>query len=166
MKVSKFYLYNIQICLICLNAQPMWMVCFRPPESLRINTRNNYLKLNHLLQKTSTGQGRLFCIGLAMVTEFHKSWRKPKHLNPFKYKMKLNYLNDRSNSNLWNNWWFDYALAIIKNIFLLHCNWRIILKIRLFACFVLSLPYCLFLTNIAIKINLFCLFLIFYSLLI
>ena len=35
-----------------------------------------------------------------------------------KHKMKHYYLNDLSNPNLWNVGRFDYALAIIKNIFL------------------------------------------------
>ena len=65
------------------------------------------------------------------------------------------YLDDLSNPNLWNVGGFDYALAIIKNIFLfikqIFLNlfflcpvslWlKTTKKIRLFACFVLSLPY-------------------------
>ena len=45
---------------------------FRPAENIRINTRNNFLKLNHPFQKTSTGEKGLCYIRSALGTEFQK----------------------------------------------------------------------------------------------
>ena len=45
-------------------------------------------------------------------------FKKTRNLNTFKHKIKHYCLNDLSNPNLWNVGRFDYALAIIKNIFL------------------------------------------------
>ena len=45
---------------------------FRPAENIRINTRNNLLKLNHPFQKTSTGEKGLCYIRSALGTEFQK----------------------------------------------------------------------------------------------
>ena len=138
---------------------------FRPAENMKINTRNSFLKLNHPFQKTSTRQKGLPYIGPAIWKRIPEIIRKTRNLNTFKHKMKQYYLNDLSNPNFWNVGRFDYALAItiIKNIFLfvkqiflhsfcfLFCfvsfflhysDWRTTMKIRLFTCFVLSLPYC------------------------
>ena len=127
---------------------------FRPAENMRINTRNSFLKLNHPFWKTSTGQKGLSYIGPAIWNRIPEIIKKTRNLNTFKHKMKHYYLNDLFDPNLWNVGGFDYA--IIKNIllfikqiflhlfffFLLHSDWRTTMKIRLFACFVLSLPYC------------------------
>ena len=55
-------------------------------------------------------------LDLLFGTEFQKFLRKPE-IWILSNKMK-HYLNDLSNPNLWNVGRFDYALAIIKNIFL------------------------------------------------
>ena len=129
---------------------------FRPAGNMRINTRNSFLKLNHPFRKTSTGQKSLSYIGRAIWNRIPEIIKKTRYLNTFKHKMKHCYLNDLSKPNLWNVGRFDYALVIIKNIFLfvkqiflhpfflflLYSDWRTTMKIRLFACFVLSLPYC------------------------
>ena len=91
---------------------------FRPAENMRINTRNSFLKLNHPFRKTSTGQKGLSYIGPAIWNRIPEIIKKTRNLNTFKHKMKHYYLNDLSNPNLWNVGRFDYALAIIKNIFL------------------------------------------------
>ena len=91
---------------------------FRPAENMRINTRNSFLKLNHPFWKTSTGQKGLSYIGPAIWNRIPEIIKKTRNLNTFKHKMKHYYLNDLSNPNLWNVGRFDYALAIIKNIFL------------------------------------------------
>ena len=91
---------------------------FRPAENMKINTRNSFLKLNHPFQKTSTRQKGLSYIGSAIWNRIPEIIKKTRNLNTFKHKMKHYYLNDLSNPNLWNVGRFDYALAIIKNIFL------------------------------------------------
>ena len=90
----------------------------RPAENMRINLRNSFLKLNHLFQKTSTGWKGLSNIRPAIWNRIPEIIKKTRNLNTFKHKMKHYYLNDLSNPNLWNVGRFDYALAIIKNIFL------------------------------------------------
>ena len=85
---------------------------------MRINTRNGFLKLNHPFRKTSTEQKGLSYIGPAIWNKIPEIIKKTRNLNTFKHKMKHYYLNDLSNPNLWNVGRFDYALAIIKNIFL------------------------------------------------
>ena len=126
---------------------------FRPDENMRINRRNNFRKLNHPFRKTSTGQKGLSYIGPDIWNRIPEIIKKTRNLNTFKHKMKQYYLNDLSNPNLWNIAGLDYALAIIKNIFLfikqiflhlfpqLHSGWRIRMKIRLFVWFVSSLSY-------------------------
>ena len=124
---------------------------FRPAENIRIKTRNSYLKLNHPFRKTSTEQSSLSCL---FWTKFQKFGRKP-NIWILSTKIKHYHLNDLSNPNLWNVGGFDYAFAVIKNflfllnkyfyifmLFLLHSDLRTTMKIRLFACFVLSSPYC------------------------
>ena len=91
---------------------------FRPAENMRINRRNSFLKLNHPFRKTSTGQKGLSYIGPAIWNKIPEIFKKTRNLNTFKPKMKHYYLNDLSNLNLWNVGRFDYAFAIIKNIFL------------------------------------------------
>ena len=93
---------------------------FRPALNMRINTRNSFLKLNHPFRKTSTGQKGLSYIGPAIWNRIPEIIKKTRNLNTFKHKMKHYYLNDLSNPNLWNVGRFDYALAIIKNIFSLN----------------------------------------------
>ena len=128
---------------------------FRLAENMRINTRNSFLKLNHPFRKTSTGKSVCLILDLLFWTECQKLLKKPRNLNTFKHKMKHYYLKDLSNPNLWNVGRFDYALAIKKNIFLfvkqiflhpffflVNSYWRTTMKKRLFACFVLFLPYC------------------------
>ena len=39
---------------------------FRPPENIRTNARNSYLKLNHSLQEKSTGKNGLSYTGLVI----------------------------------------------------------------------------------------------------
>ena len=91
---------------------------FRLAENMRINTKNSFLKLNHPFRNTSTGQKGLSYIGPAIWNRIPEIIKKTRNLNTFKHKMKHYYLNDLSNPNLWNVGRFDYALAIIKNIFL------------------------------------------------
>ena len=115
---------------------------------------NFLIYLNYPFRKTSTGQKGLPYIGPAIWSRIPEIIKKTRNLNTFKHKMKHYYLNDLSNPNLWNVGRFDYALAIIKNIFifvqeifphpfffLFHSDWGTTMKIRLFACSVLSLPY-------------------------
>ena len=45
------------------NAQPIWMKFSDRLKKMRINTRESFLKLNHPLRKTSTGQKSLSYIG-------------------------------------------------------------------------------------------------------
>ena len=127
---------------------------FRPAENIRINTRNSYLKLRHPFRKNSTGQNGFSYIGPAIWNRIPETLEKTKNLNTFKHKIKRYYLNDLSNPNLWNIAGFDYVLVVVKNIFLfikqiflhlffflLHSDWRITIKARLFVCFALSLSY-------------------------
>ena len=93
---------------------------FRPAENIRINTRNSFIKLNHPFRNASTGQKGLSYIGPAIWTRISEILKKTENFNTFKHKMKHYYLNDLSNPNLSNVGGFDYALAIIKNIFLLN----------------------------------------------
>ena len=127
---------------------------FTTAEKMRTNTRNSFLKLKHPFRKTSIGQKGLFYIGPAIWNRFQEIFKKTRNLNAIWYNMKHYYLNNLSGPNLWNGGRFDYALAIIKNIFLfikqiflhpffffslLHSDWKTTIKIMLFACFVLSL---------------------------
>ena len=106
-------LYCIQNqCLAYMNE------VFWPAENVRKDTRISFLKLNHPFQKTSTRQKSLSYIGPAIWNRIPEIFKKTRNLNTFKHKMKHYYLNDLSNPNLWNVGRFDYALAIIKNIFL------------------------------------------------
>ena len=91
---------------------------FRLAEKIRINTRNSYPKLNHPFRKTSTKQKGLSYIGPAIWRRIPEILKKTKNLNTFKHKMKHYYLNDLSNPYLWHIGECDYALAIIKIIFL------------------------------------------------
>ena len=91
---------------------------FRPTENIRINTRNCYFKLKHPSRNTSTRQNGLSDIGPAIWKRIREILKKTKNSNTFKHKMKHYYLNDLSNPNLWIIGGFDYAFAIIKNIFL------------------------------------------------
>ena len=52
---------------------------FRPAENIRINTRNNYLKLSHPFRKTSTGQNGLSYIGPAIWNRIPEILKKPKN---------------------------------------------------------------------------------------
>ena len=122
---------------------------FRLVENIRINTRNSYLKLSHPFQKkNSTGQNDfLYINGPAIWNWISEILEKTKNLNSFKRKMKHYYLNDISNSNLWNIGGFFYVLAIIRNVFRfigqiylhLQTDWRSTMKISPFTYFVLSL---------------------------
>ena len=49
---------------------------FRPVKNIRINTRNNYLKLNHPFRKTSTGQNGLSYIGSAIWNIIQETLKK------------------------------------------------------------------------------------------
>ena len=69
-------------------------------KKMRINTRNSFLKLNHPLQKASTGQKGLSCIGPAIWNRIPEIIKKTRNLNTFKHKTKRYYLNDLSNPNL------------------------------------------------------------------
>ena len=73
---------------------------FRPAENIRINTRNSYLKLSHPFRKNSTGQNSLSYSEPAIWNRIPEIFKKTKHLNTFKHKMKQYYLNDISNPNL------------------------------------------------------------------
>ena len=124
---------------------------FRLVENIRINTRNSYLKLSHpffFKKKNSTVQNDfLYINGPAIWNWISEILEKTKNLNSFKCKMKHYYLNDISNSNLWNIGGFCYVLAIIRNVFLfigqiflhLQTDWRSTMKIRPFTYFGLSL---------------------------
>ena len=90
---------------------------FKPAENIRINMRNSYLKLNHPFRNDS-GQNGLSYIGPAICNRIPAILKRIKNLNTFKHKMKHYYLTDLSNPNLWNVGGFDYALGIIKIIFL------------------------------------------------
>ena len=91
---------------------------FTTAENMRTNTRNSFLKLKHPFRNTSIGQKGLFCIGPAIWNRFQEIFKKTRNLNDIWYNMKHYYLNNLSGPNLWNGGRFDYALAIIKNIFL------------------------------------------------
>ena len=117
--------HRFQQCVTCTvfkfvqNKCPVYMnEALRPAENMRINLRNSFLKLNHLFQKTSTGWKGLSNIRPAIWNRIPEIIKKTRNLNTFKHKMKHYYLNDLSNPNLWNVGRFDYALTIIKNIFL------------------------------------------------
>ena len=69
---------------------------FRPAENMRINARVGFLKLNHPLRKTSTGQKGLSYIGPAIWNRIPEIFKKTRNLNTFKHKMKHYYLNDLS----------------------------------------------------------------------
>ena len=45
---------------------------FRPAENMRINSKNNFLKLNHPFRKTSTGQKGLSYFGPAIWNRIFK----------------------------------------------------------------------------------------------
>ena len=91
---------------------------YRPAENIRVNTRNNYLKLPHSFRETTTEQNGLSYIGPAIWNRIPEIFMKTKNLNTFKHKMKHHYLNDLSNPNFSNIGGFDYVLAIIRIIFL------------------------------------------------
>ena len=141
---------------------------------MRINSINSFLKLNHPFRKTSTGQKDLSYIGPAIWKRIPEIFKKTRNLNTFKHTMRRYYLNNLSNPNLWNVGRFDYTLAIIKNIFLFiiqifehpfflfPASLWLKVKIRLFACFVLSLPYC-FLSLILLLISTFFSFVVIFS---
>ena len=93
-------------------------VVFRPAENMRIRTRNSFLKQNHPFRKTSTGQKVLSYTGLPIWNRVPQIFKKTRNLNTFKHKMEHYYLNDLSNPNLRNVGGFDYALAVIKNIYI------------------------------------------------
>ena len=130
--------------------------------------RNSYLKLGHPFRKTSTWQNVLCYIGPAIWNRIPEILRKTKYLNTFKHKMKQYYLNDLSNPNIWNIDGFDYALAIIKNIyiyfFLMHSDWRTTMKIRLF--FVIFVIFFFFSLILLLTLAFFVCCYFFYSLLI
>ena len=93
-KVSTMcHLYNIQICSKQMPSLYEWS--FQTGSNMRIKARNSFLKLNILFEKPVPD--KKVCLILDL-----------KHY----------YLNDLSDSNLLNVGRFDYALAIIKNIFL------------------------------------------------
>ena len=69
-------------------------------KKMRINTRKSFLKLNHPLRKTSTGQKSLSYIGPAIWNRISEIIKKTRNLNTFKHKTKHYYLNDLSNPNL------------------------------------------------------------------
>ena len=91
---------------------------FRPAENMRINMRKNFLKLDNPFRKTSTGQKDLSYIGPATWNRIPEIIKKTRNLNIFKHKTKHYHLNVLSNPNLLDVGRFDYALAIINNIFL------------------------------------------------
>ena len=83
------------------NKCPAYMIeVFRPAENMRINARNNFLKLNHPFRKTSTGQKGLSYSGPAIWNRIPEIIKKTRNLNTFKHKIKHYYLNDLSNPNL------------------------------------------------------------------
>ena len=142
---------------------------FRPIENIRINTRNSYFKPSF-----SKNQYRTRRLILEILKE-------TKNLSTFKHKMKHYYLNDFYNPNLWSITGFDYVLAIIE-YFSFHFHFLFFFSFFFPASLwlkdhnpqwkkgnspVLCCPcHTIFLlTNIAININIFCLLLIFYSLL-
>ena len=148
-----YHVYSIQICSKQMPSLYEWS--FQTGWNMRINTRNSFLKLNHPFRKASTGQKGLSYIGPAIWNRIPEIIKKTRNLNTLKQKMKNYYPNDLSNPNLWNVGRFDYALAVIKNIFLfvgqiflhpffflLQSDWGTTMKIRLFAWFLLPLPYC------------------------
>ena len=108
------HVYSIQICSKQMPSLYEWSF----QTGLRINRRSSFLKLNHPFRKAGTGQKGLFYIGPAIWIRIPEIFKKTRNLNTFKQKMKHYYLNDLSYPNLWNVGGFDYALAIIKNIFL------------------------------------------------
>ena len=146
------HLYSIQIC--SKKCPTYTNEVFRLAENIRINTRNSFIKLNHLFQKNSAGQKGLSYIGPAIWNWIPDIFKKTRNLNTFKHKMLHYHLNDLSNPNLWNLGWFDYALAnIIQNIFLF------IKQIFLHPFVFFFLLH--FLSNIAINISILYLWLIF-----
>ena len=141
----------------------------RSAENMRINLRNSFLKLNHLFWKTSTGKKGLSYISPAIWNRIPEIIKKTRNLNTFKHKIKHYYLNDLSNPKLWYVGSFDYALAVIKNVFLfvkqmfLHPFFSASLwlkdhnenkAIRLF-CVILAIYTVFHFSNIAIYINIF-----------
>ena len=59
---------------------------FRPPENIRINLRNSYLKSKHLFQKTSTEQNGLSYIGPAIWNRILEILKKTKKFEYFQTK--------------------------------------------------------------------------------
>ena len=116
--------------------------------------------------RTSTRQKGLSDSGLAIWNRIPKIFLKTKNWNTFEHKMKHYYLNDLSNSNLRNIGGFNYALAIIKNIFIffkqifLHLFFPASLWLKdhnenkAICLFCVVLPI-FFLINITININIF-----------
>ena len=51
---------------------------FRPAENVRMNTRNNFLKLPHHFRKTNTGQKSLSYIGPAIWNKIPEIIKKPE----------------------------------------------------------------------------------------
>ena len=77
-------------------------------EYTRISTRrNSYFKLTHTFQNPSTKQNILPYIGPPIRNTIPEILKKTKKLKTFKHKMKHNYLNDLSNTNLRNIGGFD-----------------------------------------------------------
>lgn len=151
---------------ICSNKCPTYINdVFWLAENIIINMRNSYLNLSDSFWKTSTGQSSLSYTGPAIWTHFQNFSRKHK------ISILSNIIwntDDFSNPNLWNITGFDYALTFLKIFFvfllvfslsssmfffLLHSDWGSTVKLRLFTCFVLSLPYCFFLTDVRINIK-------------
>ena len=145
-----------KIQTMCHHYSPAYMnEVFRLAENIRISTRNSYFKLSHPFRKTSAGQNSLSYIVPVIWTEFQKFWRKPKI-------WVLS--NIRWNTTIWmifliqiyelcfgyHKEYFSFHWTNISTscfcccFFLLHSDWGITMKIRLFACFVLSLPYYFF----------------------
>ena len=124
---------------------------FKPVENMRINTRNSFLN-----RKTSTRQKGLSYIGPAIWNRIAECFKKTRNLNTFNirwnstilmisliqiYEMLVDFIM------LWPSWKIFFS-SLNKYFciffFLIPASlWlKYHMKIRLFDCFVLYLPYC------------------------
>ena len=100
------------------NAQPIWIKFSYRLKIWEQTQEIVFLSETILFEKPVPDKKGLSYIGSAIWYRIPEIFKKTRNLNTFKHKMKHYYLNDLSNPNLWNVGRFDYALAIIKNIFL------------------------------------------------
>ena len=125
------------------------------PEG-NISLRNNFLKLKRPFRNTNTGQKALSFIGPSFWNQIPETLKKTDNLNTFKHNLKKHFFNQVT--------WFLLTLPLLSillllllvflllsPILLLHffplltttffgfC-WGTPMKIKLLACFVLSLP--------------------------